>query len=238
MTDDEKVAMIALMLGDIEGSPYYPLFSTEQYKQFLLMGKGSVNTAVVSAAISASFIVSSESTREVIGDLSISRSTGAGYLKALDYLIKSTNKQIPAGLMPWVGGLGEKNKLLDFRLCDDRGYIRPLARMSDKPSDNPLNELAVSIHENKLEIDQNKADINSLSTGTTQNVVRIDGEVAGLKQADSTLATRVTSVEGRITVLEGDRTVTLQRVTDLEGNTKYVEVNDLYGGGNGDSGQA
>lgn len=123
MTDEEKKSLLALLIGDIEGSPYYPLFTVDQYGQFLAMTGGSVNTAVLSAATSATFIVAGESTREVVGDLQLGSSTGANYLKALDYLIKNTNKMPPPNLMPWIAGLDscEKNKLLEFTRCDKPG---------------------------------------------------------------------------------------------------------------------
>lgn len=35
MTDDDKISIIALMIGDIPGGPYYPLFTEDQYRQFL-----------------------------------------------------------------------------------------------------------------------------------------------------------------------------------------------------------
>lgn len=125
MTDEEKKSLIALMIGDIESSPYYPLFTPDQYGQFLTAAGGNVNIAVVSAAISASMFLSTEYTREAIGDLQLSSSTGNNYLKALDYLIKNVGKTPPAGLMPWVAGLDscEKNKLLSYSRCDK--LIRP-----------------------------------------------------------------------------------------------------------------
>lgn len=128
MTDEEKISLLALMIGDIPGSPYYPLFTEEQYGQFLSMASGTVNIAVVFAATSASFIVAGESTREVIGDLQLANNTGTNYLKALDYLIKNTNKIPPPNLMPWVAGADscEVNKLLDFTRCDKPGtYTTP-----------------------------------------------------------------------------------------------------------------
>ena len=105
------------MIGDVEGSPYYPLFTQDQYGQFLMMSKGSVSGAVQSAAISASMVIGSDYTREVIGDLQLSRNAGTNYLKALDYLIKNSKATIPDKLMPWIGGNG-KNKLLDYARCD------------------------------------------------------------------------------------------------------------------------
>lgn len=126
MTDEEKIAIIALMLGDIPGGPYYPMFTEDQYKQFLKLARGDVNMATMYAAISAAYIVSSESSREVIGELSISNSSGNSYLKLLDYLKSTLGKVPPIGLMPWFAGADEcdKNKLLAFSLCD-------------KPSVNP-----------------------------------------------------------------------------------------------------
>lgn len=124
MTDEEKIALLALMLGDIPGGLYYPMFTEEQYMQFLTLGKGDVNRAAVYAAISAGYMVSGESSREVIGDLQISSSTGANYLKLLDYLISNVGRVPPAGLMPWFAGQDscDRNKLLDYRVCDKLDY--------------------------------------------------------------------------------------------------------------------
>lgn len=124
MTDEEKISLLALMLGDFPGgSGYYPMFTPEQYAQFLKLGSGSVNLAAVYAATSACFIVSGESSREAIGELQISSSTGTNYLKTLDHLIKTVGKVPPANLMPWIAGLDscEKNKLLEFSRCDKPG---------------------------------------------------------------------------------------------------------------------
>lgn len=121
MTDEEKISLLALMLGDVEGGPYYPMFTEDQYRQFLKLGGGNVNKAVVYAAISASFMVSGESSREQIGELSISSSTSSNYLKLLDYIVNTTGRVIPDGLMPWFAGqdnLCNRNKLLEFSRCD------------------------------------------------------------------------------------------------------------------------
>lgn len=124
MTDEEKIALLALMLGDIPGGPYYPMFTEEQYLQFLKLGRGDVNRAAVYAAISAGYFVGGESSREVIGDLSISNSTGGNYLKLLDYLINNVGRIPPPGLMPWFAGADrcDRNKLLDYRVCDIVNY--------------------------------------------------------------------------------------------------------------------
>jgi hypothetical protein len=120
MTDDEKIALIALILGDIEGGPYYPMFTESQYRQFLSAAKGNVDRATVLAAISAGYMVAAEGSREVIGELSISSSSSSNYLKLLDYLVKTSGGRPPDNLMPWFAGadLPDKNKLLDYERCD------------------------------------------------------------------------------------------------------------------------
>lgn len=120
MTDEEKISLLALMIGDIPGGPYYPMFTPEQYTQFLKAGKGNVNQAAVMAAISAGYFVSGESSREVIGDLQIANSTSANYLKLLDYLIATAGRIPPDNLMPWFAGWDEcdQNKLLNYQRCD------------------------------------------------------------------------------------------------------------------------
>lgn len=121
MTDEEKISLLALMIGDIPGGPYYPMFTPEQYAQFLKAGKGNVNQAAVLAAISAGYLVSGESSREVIGELQISSSTGSNYLKLLDYLISTAGRIPPDNLMPWFAGADEcdQNKLLNYKRCDN-----------------------------------------------------------------------------------------------------------------------
>lgn len=124
MTDEEKISLLALMIGDIPGGPYYPMFTPEQYAQFLKAGKGNVNQAAVMAAISAGYLVSGESSREVIGELQISSSTGTNYLKLLDYLIATAGKIPPDNLMPWFAGADEcdQNKLLNYERCDQPSW--------------------------------------------------------------------------------------------------------------------
>jgi hypothetical protein len=118
----DKISIIALMIGDIEGGPYYPMFTPEQYAKFLKAAKGNLNRAAVLAAISSGYMVSGESSREVLGELQISSSTASNYLKLLDYLIATAGKVPPDNLMPWFAGADEcdKNKLLQFELCDPR----------------------------------------------------------------------------------------------------------------------
>ena len=124
-TDEEKVALLALMLGDVPGSAFYPLFTEEQYLQFLKLTKGNVNQAAVYAAISAAGQFAGESSREVIGELSISSSTSSNFFKLLDYIIQTNGKVPPDSLMPWFAGYDkpDNNKLLAYERCDPCGLF-------------------------------------------------------------------------------------------------------------------
>lgn len=127
-TDEEKRQLLALMIGDVPGSVYYPLFTEEQYTQFLKLTKGNVNQAAVYAAISAAGQFVGESSREVIGELSISNSSSSNFFKLLDYIIDTNGKIPPDSLMPWFAGMNEptdvsNNKLLAYERCDPCGLF-------------------------------------------------------------------------------------------------------------------
>lgn len=187
MTDDEKKSLLALMIGDVEGSPYYPLFTSIQYGQFLMMAGGSVNNAVQSAAISASMVIGSDYTREVIGDLQLSRNAGANYLKALDYLIKNSKATIPAKLMPWIGGNG-KNKLLDYARCDcEETYTRMAPAYEEA-----YRELQRELKSTEADVMDNKSDISTLNAGQVAQQVEIEA-----------IAGRVSVAEAEIDALQG-----------------------------------
>lgn len=131
LTDEEKVALVRLLIGDVESSPFYPLFQDEDILQFLVIASGSVMDAARYAAISASMMLAGWSTRERTANIEVWNSLSSNYLKALDYLINNSNKQIPNGLMPWGAGISRsemeqmlcdpdrvRNKLLDTYLCN------------------------------------------------------------------------------------------------------------------------
>lgn len=131
LTDEEKVNLVRLLIGDIEASPFYPLFQDEEISQFLVVTNGSVVNAAKFAAISASMMLAGWSTRERAASIEVWNSLSTNYLKALDYLINNSNKTIPNGLMPWAAGISRlemeemlcdpdrvRNDLIDVYLCN------------------------------------------------------------------------------------------------------------------------
>lgn len=118
MTDEEKIALIALMIGDSPESPFHPLFTEEEYLQFLTYAGGDVNRAVRLAAISASMMLSGISSRERTGDIEVWNELSRNYLRALAMLIDNSNATIPDRLIPWSHSI-PLDGLTSIRICDD-----------------------------------------------------------------------------------------------------------------------
>lgn len=261
MTDDEKRSLLALMIGDIAGNPYHPVFTPEQYGQFLTMAKGNVRNAMIPAAISASMIIGGDYTREVIGDLSLSRNAGANYLKSLDFLIKNTGKALPDGLMPWMAGKGMRNKLLDFRRCDcDEDIMRRLLIDQLDDPEERLNQLSYNLTLTDANVETNKENIEAIDVRVTDNTARINTKADST--AVSALTTRVAEAEVDIDRIDNQvstNTINIStkadssalsalttRVVSVEGGLVAIgnkvddvshrsEVDDVYAGGQYDS---
>jgi len=112
------VEQVRLLIGDVEGSPFYKLFEDSEIQAFLDMVNQDVYAAAKLAAISASFQLAGWSTRERTGDIEVWSSLSTQYLKALDYLIKNPDAAIPSGLFPWSANQSPCNKLMDIEVCD------------------------------------------------------------------------------------------------------------------------
>jgi hypothetical protein len=137
MTEEEKIAALRLLIGDVPNSPFYQLFTDDELRTFLELNNWNLNAAVRMAAISASFQLSGWSTRERTGDIEVWSSLSSNYLKALDYLITSPGTLIPNGLMPWAGGISKKEVCANNRNPDV--VQRPLENIYTCDSDDYCN---------------------------------------------------------------------------------------------------
>lgn len=112
-TTEEKIAFIKLRIGDVTTNPIFPMFIDDDYLMVLNTVRGDVDKATRIMAISATMVIGSINTREVIGDLTIENTFAPNYLKAMDYLINDPVARIPSNLMPWVAGLDSKKTKLE-----------------------------------------------------------------------------------------------------------------------------
>lgn len=134
MDDLTKITLIALLIGDVNGSPFFPLFDQDQYLNFLILGGGNVMKAARWAAISASMIVGSYNTRERVGEEEVWSSFGTNYLAALKMFLGNSSINIPDGLMPWAAGMS-RQELIGYALNPDR-VPNNLLEIYTCPSDN------------------------------------------------------------------------------------------------------
>ncbi len=125
------IESVRLLIGDIPGSPFYPLYTDEQIQEFLDLTNQNIQQAARLAAISASFILAGWSTRERTGDLEVWNSLSSQYLKALENLINNPIQELPNGMMPYDGGISwadvcannrnpdnVRSSLTQIRTCD------------------------------------------------------------------------------------------------------------------------
>lgn len=99
------IESVRLLIGDIPGSPFYPLYTDEQIQEFLDLSNQNIQQAARLAAISASFILAGWSTRERTGDIEVWNSLSSQYLKTLENVINNPGLDLPNGMMPYAGGI-------------------------------------------------------------------------------------------------------------------------------------
>ena len=86
-TLEQDIEYVRMLIGDTETSPFYPVFSDEEYKMAILRADGDLRATAISLAISASFQLSSWNTRERTGSIEVWSSLSTNYLKALQFFV-------------------------------------------------------------------------------------------------------------------------------------------------------
>ena len=109
-TLEQDIEYVRMLIGDTETSPFYPVFSDEEYKMAISRNDGDLRATAISLAISASFQLSSWSTRERTGSIEVWSSLSTNYLKALQFFVDNEGKRIPSGMMPWLVGMDTKEE--------------------------------------------------------------------------------------------------------------------------------
>lgn len=124
-----KISLMRIMLGDVPGSPFYPMLADEEYALILEMNNWDVKRAVRQAGFSILFYLTQVNYRERTGDIEVWNNASIEYRKALnDYLDDSGAGVLPPDLLPWAGGTSAKEVC---SLLGDPDYLRhPLAAIS------------------------------------------------------------------------------------------------------------
>lgn len=102
----DPIMAVRILIGDVEGSPFYQLFSDQDIQMFLDLNGGNVRQAARMAAIAASMQLAGWTSRERSGDLEVWSNLSTAYLKALENLINDKSPgNLPNGLMPYASGI-------------------------------------------------------------------------------------------------------------------------------------
>lgn len=124
-----KISLLRIMLGDLEGSVFYPILSDEEYFVILETNNWNVKRAARQAGFSILFYLSQVNYRERTGDIEVWNNASIEYRKALnDFLDESGTANLPIDIKPWIGGINAKEVC---SLVNDPNYLRhPLASIS------------------------------------------------------------------------------------------------------------
>jgi hypothetical protein len=132
MTKEEKekaILLLRITLGDVPGSPFYPILSDEEYVVLLEANDWNVKKAARYAGYSIVFYLTQTNYRERTGDIEVWNLAATEYRKALlDFLNEGSLANLPTDIRPYVGGVSVKDVC---SLLGDPDYIRhPLASIS------------------------------------------------------------------------------------------------------------
>lgn len=110
LTDDQKIVIMKLVIGDVPNNPFYPMFSDVEYQAFLDYSNGVIQRAIRMAAIGASMMLATINYKEMIGDEQIWSNVSRDYQKALQALIsESAINNLADGIMPYASGISRKD---------------------------------------------------------------------------------------------------------------------------------
>lgn len=125
---EKKILLLRLLLGDVEGSPFYPILTDEEYYTLLDHYRWDVFRASRQAGYSILFYLTKVNYREKTGDIEVWNLAAMEYRKALNDYIGDRSANLPQDLRPWVGGVSASEMC---SLAHSSDYVRhPLASIS------------------------------------------------------------------------------------------------------------
>lgn len=131
LTNEQKITLIKLTIGDVPGNPFYPMFQDADYQLYLDYNNGVVNRAIRMAAIAASMFLSTINYKEMVGEEQIWTNVSRDYQKALQALISEHSiNNLPDGIKPYASGISWGDMLANNANPDN---VRPeLTRINNQ----------------------------------------------------------------------------------------------------------
>lgn len=123
LTDEQKIVIMKLVIGDVVNNPFYPMFQDSEYQAFLDYSNGVIQRAIRMAAIGASMFLATINYKEMVGDEQIWSNVGRDYQKALQALIsENAINNLADGIMPYASGISLEDMLKNNNNPDN---VRP-----------------------------------------------------------------------------------------------------------------
>lgn len=108
--DQEKIlSMVKVLLGDIEGNPYYPMMTDEQYVEILEFFNWSWKKAIGNLGLSILAMSSGWNTRETVGLETIENNFNKNYQAYLNKLLDGVNSISQLNITPYAAGISWKD---------------------------------------------------------------------------------------------------------------------------------
>lgn len=132
LTEEQKnkIALLRLLVGDTERSPFYPVLEDEEYAKMLEFVNWDVEKAILRTAQTIAFLMVTVNTRERTGDIEVWNNASSEYRKALETLINKPHsyQNLPSKIAPYAAGISRLDVCGYF---DDPDVIRsPLSQIS------------------------------------------------------------------------------------------------------------
>lgn len=126
----DKIELVRVLVGDMEGSLFYPALTDEQYAKLLKSENWNVRRAVRRVATTIAFQLSTWNTRERTADIEVWNEASTAYREVLELLIKGANDayDLPDLLHVYAAGISIKDYCTSINNPDKKRS--PLAQIS------------------------------------------------------------------------------------------------------------
>lgn len=103
----DKIELVRILVGDTEGSIFYPALTDEQYAMILEMENWNVKRAVRKIAMTIAFQLSTYTTRERTAEIEVWNEASTAYRAVLEMLYNSSNDayELPELLHAYAAGI-------------------------------------------------------------------------------------------------------------------------------------
>lgn len=126
---EEMVLLVRLLVGDLQGSIFFPVMSDGEIEKILKLEKYNVQRAARRVAMGIAFYLTTTNYKERTGDIEVINNASIQYGRVLrDFIKDGGQKDLPDDLNPYVGGASIRD--ICRHINDPDVYRSPLVQIS------------------------------------------------------------------------------------------------------------